>query len=60
KRAVKLAPKDANIWDTLGEVHFRRAEYREAVKAESTAVELDPNNKLFRKKLERWRKKLKE
>jgi len=60
KRAVKLAPKDANIWDTLGEVLFRRAEYREAVKAESTAVELDPNNKLFRQKLERWRKKLKE
>ncbi|HID92965.1 MAG TPA: DUF1028 domain-containing protein [bacterium (Candidatus Stahlbacteria)] len=60
KRAVELAPKDANIWDTLGETYFRRAEYKEAIEAESRAVELDPQSKLFKKKLEDWKKKAKE
>jgi uncharacterized Ntn-hydrolase superfamily protein len=60
KRAAELAPEDGNIWDTLGETYFRRGEYREAVKAESKAVELDPKTKLFKKKLEDWKKKAKE
>ena len=56
KRAVALTPEDGNIWDTLGETHFRRGEYKEAVEAESKAVELDPETKLFKKKLEEWKK----
>ena len=57
KKAVELAPKDGNIWDTLGDVYFRRGEYKEAINAESKAIELEPNTKLFGKKLEEWKKK---
>jgi tetratricopeptide (TPR) repeat protein len=34
KRAVKLAPEKAYIWDTLGEVHFRRGELDKAIHAQ--------------------------
>lgn len=58
QKAVKLAPEDGNIWDTLGEVYARRGNYAEAVKAEANAVELADDNKEFQKKLEKWREKL--
>lgn len=58
RKAVELAPKDGNIWDTLGEVYARRGNYREAVKAEEKAVALSQGNKEFQEKLEKWRKML--
>lgn len=54
ERAVKLAPDDGNIWDTLGEVFFRRGELKKAVEAEAKAVQLSPESKLFKEKLEKW------
>ncbi len=58
QKATKLAPQDANIWDTLGEVYARRGNYLEAVNAEKKAVSLSGGNKEFQGKLERWQKLL--
>ena len=58
KKAVGLAPDDGNIWDTLGEVHARRGEYEEAVKAQSRAVELSPGSKEFEEKLKEWQARI--
>lgn len=58
KRAVKLAPDNGNIWDTLGEVHFRRGELEEAVEAEKKAVKFGPETKLFKEKLKEWEAKV--
>jgi uncharacterized Ntn-hydrolase superfamily protein len=55
KRAVELAPDDGNIWDTLGEAHFRRGEYQDAVTAQARAVELSPDNESFKERLEEWK-----
>ena len=55
KRAVELAPDDGNIWDTLGEAHFRRGEYQDAVTAQTRAVELSPDDEYFQKRLEEWK-----
>jgi len=58
KKAVRLAPEDGNIWDTLGEVHARRGEYAEAVRAEQEAVALSAGSKEFRDKLNGWKRLL--
>jgi uncharacterized Ntn-hydrolase superfamily protein len=56
KDAVKLAPADANIWDTLGEVYARLERYAEAVEAEKKAVDLAEDDAgLFKEKLNRWK-----
>ena len=60
QRAVELSPASGHIWDTLGEAHARRGEYREAVKAQEKAVELSPDEPLFRERLETWRAELEE
>lgn len=60
QKAVKLAPEDGNIWDTLGEVYARRGDYAEAVRAEAQAVALTGGYKEFREKLELWQEKLEE
>jgi len=60
QKAVKLAPKDGSIWDTLGEVYARRGDYAEAVKAETQAVELTDGYREFQEKLEQWKQKLEE
>ncbi len=54
KRAVELAPDDGNVWDTLGEAHFRRGEYQDAVRAQTRAVVLSPGNEPFKQRLEQW------
>ncbi len=55
KRAIVLAPEDANIWDTLAEVFFRRGDLKRAVEAEMKAVQRSPETRLFKDKLEKWR-----
>ncbi|MBN1355992.1 DUF1028 domain-containing protein [bacterium] len=61
KRAVDLAPEDANVWDTLGEIYARLGDYDRAVEAERKAVELstDENRALFMEKLHTWQSKAK-
>jgi tetratricopeptide (TPR) repeat protein len=58
QKAVRCAPEDGNIWDTLGEVYARRGNYAEAVKAETKAVELTDGYREFQEKLEKWKRKL--
>lgn len=60
KRAVRLAPDNCNIWDTLGEALFRRGELEDAIEAQRKAVELNPGNKLFEEKLKKWESKIRE
>jgi len=52
EQAVSNSPGRAEIWDTLAEVHFRLKNYREAVKAQKKAVEIDPDQSSFRERLE--------
>lgn len=52
--AVELAPGDANIWDTLGEVHARLGQYEEAVRAEAHAIDLNKDSAEFKEKQKTW------
>ena len=55
KRAVELEPESAYIWDTLGEVYFRIGNLAKAVEAQTRAVEISPDESLFRERLETWK-----
>jgi len=57
KKAIELKKDDANIWDTLGEIYYRMKNFKKAVEAEKRAVELAPDEKLFKDKLKEWQKK---
>lgn len=54
QRAVALSPSRAAYADTLAEVHFRRGNREEAVRLQKRAVELDPNNPEYKKRLEEF------
>ncbi|MBN2056329.1 DUF1028 domain-containing protein [bacterium] len=54
--AVVLAPDNANIWDTLGEVYARQGEFKKAVAAAAKAVALEPESTEFAARLETWKK----
>lgn len=56
-RAVEVEPKDANIWDTVGEIYYRMGRIDDAVNAEKKASELMPDSELFREKLKEWSEK---
>lgn len=43
KLNVKLFPKDANLWDSLGEVYFTKENYKKALQYYNQALILDPN-----------------
>jgi len=58
EEATRLAPKDGNIWDTLGEVYARLGNYPAAIKAERKAISLSEGNKVFQGKLQKWQKML--
>jgi uncharacterized Ntn-hydrolase superfamily protein len=55
RRATELAPKDANILDTLAETYFRQGKIQEAIATEEKAIALAPAGEEFRKTLERYR-----
>lgn len=57
KKAIDLKKDDANIWDTLGEIYYRMKNIKKAIESEKKAVELAPDEKLFKEKLEEWQKK---
>ena len=54
RRALELAPDTPSYLDTLGEVHFRRREFDQAIQCAQRCLELDSKNKFFRQQLERF------
>ena len=47
-KAVKLAPKDASILDTLGWVYFKKDNFNKAIESLKSAVESRPNSPTIR------------
>jgi hypothetical protein len=56
RRALELAPQTPSYLDTLGEVHFRRGEYAQAVECARECLALEPNSEFFQKQLERFQR----
>jgi len=54
-RAVKGAPDDANIVDTLATLHFLLGHHDKAIFLEKHAVELSDEPEFFQKKLDHWK-----
>ena len=52
KQAVKLKPETYYYWNTLGNVHAKMKNYKEAVNALEKALEISPNNARVKKQLE--------
>jgi tetratricopeptide (TPR) repeat protein len=52
-RCTKLAPGDAEVWETLGRLHLIRHRGAEAVRALKEAVRLAPSNPAYRAELAR-------
>lgn len=62
RKAVELSedPKDkANILDTLAEILSLKGKHKEAILTEEEAIKLNPERKLFKKNLERFKEKAK-
>ncbi len=59
KRAHELSPDDPNIMDTLAEAYYAAGMYKEAIFWEKKALEKEPDNKFFKKQLEKFKKALK-
>jgi len=55
RRAADLAPKDANVLDTLAETYFRQGKVEKAIATEEKALELAPGSTDFRDTLARYR-----
>ena len=47
KIAVKLAPKEANYYDTLALAYYKGQMYSEAEKTIRKAIELEPQNQSY-------------
>lgn len=59
KKAHELSPDDPNIMDTLAEAYYAAGMYKEAIFWEKKALEKEPDNKFFKKQLEKFKKALK-
>jgi tetratricopeptide (TPR) repeat protein len=55
RRAVELAPDNVAYLDTAAEVQFRLGRADEAVRLETRAVQLDPQDSMLKEQLERFR-----
>ena len=55
KKAHTLAPEDANIMDTVAEAYYAAGNYEEAVKWETNALKIEPENTFFLGQLEKYR-----
>lgn len=51
KKAMAKHPKDATLWYEVGLCHHRRKDLAESVKCFNKALELDPENRIYHKKL---------
>jgi tetratricopeptide (TPR) repeat protein len=53
-KAHALAPKDANIMDTVAEAYYAAGDYKTALDWETRALEIDPENDFFQKQLKKF------
>jgi uncharacterized Ntn-hydrolase superfamily protein len=60
KKAHALAPEDANIMDTVAEAYYAAGKYEEAVKWETDALQIEPDNPFFLGQLEKYKNALSE
>jgi len=54
QKAVKMAPGDAAILDTLAEVNFHLGRPDEAARIETQALNLQPDDPYMKKQLDRY------
>ena len=59
-KSLELEPGTGGYYDTLAHVYFAKGDYENAVKSQTKAVELEPHSGVIVRKLELFRKKLKE
>ena len=55
ERAVTLEPKNAEILDTLAEVHYRSGNPAKAIEVESQAAALSPNDQYLKDQIHRFK-----
>ncbi|MGD0540427.1 MAG: HEAT repeat domain-containing protein [Tepidisphaeraceae bacterium] len=55
QQAAAILPNNAAILDTLADTNFRLGRYDDAVRIETQAVHLDPDDAFMRKQIERFR-----
>ncbi|MGD0461480.1 MAG: HEAT repeat domain-containing protein [Tepidisphaeraceae bacterium] len=55
QQAAALMPNNAAILDTLADTNFRLGRYDEAVRIETQAIQLDPDDAFMRKQVARFR-----
>jgi len=60
KKAHALAPDDANIMDTVAEAYYAAGNYEEAVRWETNALKIEPENAFFLGQLEKYKRALSE
>ena len=60
KKAHALAPEDANIMDTVAEAYYAAGDYEEAVRWETNALKIEPENTFFLGQLEKYKRALSE
>ena len=53
EKNVKMFPKDANSWDSLGEAYFMNRDKENSLKAYKKALELDPNSVSVKKMIQK-------
>ncbi len=58
EKAHKLAPDDANIMDTMAEAQFAAGNFSEAVRWETMALKIEPENAFFLGQLAKYQKAL--
>ncbi|UCF71315.1 MAG: DUF1028 domain-containing protein [candidate division WOR-3 bacterium] len=58
KKAHALAPEDANIMDTVAEAFYAAGNYEEAVRWETNALKVEPENAFFQRQLTKFREAL--
>jgi tetratricopeptide (TPR) repeat protein len=56
EQAVKLEPSNANFIDTLADIHFKRGDKDEALRLLRQAIQIDPDEPLYKAKLDRLEK----
>lgn len=57
-KSLELRPGSAGYLDTLGRCYFARKEYKQAVKYQTMAVELDPHSVALRRQLKLFQEEL--
>jgi len=60
RKAVEISPEAGHMWDTLGWLYYENGELDKAIEAMKQAVTLDPDQKAYKKTLDKFEKKAKE